>query len=111
MSVNLNRRLVLEEPVRVADGAGGYTENWFAKGTLWAAIKPGSGRERFGAATSLSSIPYRIVVRAAPHGAASRPRADQRFREGERVYLIQAVSEYDADIRYLTCFSIEETSA
>lgn len=111
MSVNLNRRLVLEEALRVADGAGGYTETWFAKGTLWAAIKPGTGRERFGAAASLSSIPYRVVVRAAPFGAASRPRADQRFREGERYYSILGVSEYDEDTRYLTCFSIEETAA
>jgi SPP1 family predicted phage head-tail adaptor len=111
MSLVLNRRLVLEEPVRVADGAGGFTQTWIAKGTLWAAVKPGTGRERFGAAASLSSIPYRIVVRGAAHGAPSRPRADQRFREGARVYSILGVSEYDADTRYLTCYSIEETSA
>ena len=111
MSVNLNRRLVLEESMRVEDGAGGFTETWFAKGTLWALIKAGTGRERFGAATSLSTIPYRIVIRAAPYGAASRPRADQRFREGARLYSILGVSEYDLDTRYLTCFAVEETAA
>ena len=42
----LTRRLVLEAPERVADGAGGYTETWVARGTLWAEVVPrGAGRE------------------------------------------------------------------
>ncbi len=108
MTVHLNRRLVLEEPVRVSDGAGGFTENWVAKGTLWASVKAGTGRERFGAAASLSSVPYRIVVRGAPIGAPSRPAADQRFRDGVRIFAIVGVTEYDPDGRYLTCYANEE---
>ena len=111
MSIVLNRRLILEEATRVADGAGGFTETWSAKGTLWASIKAGTGREKFAAAASVSSVPYKIIVRGAPMGAASRPKADQRFREGERLYSIIGVAEYDMDMRYLTCFAVEERAA
>ncbi|MEM9434929.1 MAG: phage head closure protein [Pseudomonadota bacterium] len=108
MSIHLNRKLVLEAADRVADGAGGFTEVWTAQGTLWASVKTGSGRERFGEAVTVSSVQYRIIVRAAPEGAPSRPRPDQRFREGDRLFRIQAVAEYDQDSRYLTCFAREE---
>jgi head-tail adaptor len=40
-------------------------------------------------------------VRAAPVGAASRPRADQRLREGDRVLDILTVAEHDGSGRYL----------
>ena len=106
--VHLNRKIVLEEPVRVLDGAGGHSESWQALGTLWANIKAGTGREAAGEFVTLSTVPYRIVVRASPVGAPSRPRPDQRFRDGGRVFRILAVSEYDAAARYLTCHAREE---
>ena len=110
MSVDLNRRLTLEHAVRVADGAGGYTEAWVPLGELWAFVKAGSGRERFGAGVTVSSVPYRIVVRGAPVGSDARPKPDQRFREGARVFRIVGVAEYDSDGRYLTCFVTEEVA-
>jgi len=76
--LGLNRRLVLEEASRVADGAGGFAESWTPIGVVWAALKPGTGRERIGGNLTLSAVPYRITVRAAPFGAPSRPRPDQR---------------------------------
>lgn len=111
MTVELGRALVLEGQVRVADGAGGYAESWAPLGTLWAEVVPGSGRDVAGEEVTLASVPYRITVRAAPFGAASRPVAGQRFREGGRVFAILAVSERDPGGRYLTCFSREEGPA
>jgi SPP1 family predicted phage head-tail adaptor len=110
MSVELNRRLTLEHAVRVADGAGGYSEAWMPLGDLWAFVKAGSGRERFGAGVTVSTVPYRIVVRGAPAGSDARPKPEQRFREGARVFRIVGVAEYDTDARYLTCFAIEEVA-
>ncbi|MGB4908701.1 MAG: head-tail adaptor protein, partial [Tabrizicola sp.] len=52
--------------------------------------------------------PYRITVRGTPTGSPSRPKAGQRFREGTRLFLIQAVTERDQFGRYLTCFAREE---
>ena len=110
--VLLNRRLVLEEPQRVPDGAGGYSEMWVALGVLWGEVRHGTGREREAAGLfTVSSIPYRITVRAAPHGAPSRPRPDQRFRDGERIFRILAVTERDPEARYLECFAREEVAA
>lgn len=107
----LNRKLVLERPVRSPDGAGGFTQSWEALGTLWASVKSGSGRERAAAFATVSTVGFRITVRAAPFGAPSRPTADQRFREGGRVFRIQAVTEAEEGAQYLTCFAQEEVSA
>lgn len=107
----LNRKLVLEETQRVSDGAGGYHTNWVALGSLWAAIEPGSGRERAGESVTLSGVTYRITVRGAPQGAPSRPRPDQRLRDGNRLFRITAVTEADPGARYLTCFATEEVLA
>lgn len=106
----LNRRLVLEDVTRITDGAGGFTEDWQPLGTLWACLKAGSGRERLGGTLTVSAMPYRITVRAAPSGAASRPRPDQRFRDGERIFRILAVADDDGGRRYLTCHCTEEVS-
>jgi hypothetical protein len=40
-----------------------------------------------------------------------RPRPEQRFREGSRVYLIRAVAELAHEGRYLVCFADEEAAA
>lgn len=107
---DLNRALVLEGVTRVSDGAGGFSETWAALGTLWAAVAPGSGRDVPGEELVLSSVPYRITVRGAPYGSASRPKPEQRFREGARIFTILAVTERDPDGRYLTCFAREEVA-
>ena len=111
MGMSLNRRLVLEERLETADGAGGLTQGWVALGTLWAAMDSRSGREVNRGAVRLSRAVYRVTVRAAAPGAPSRPRPDQRFREGTRVYRILAVSEHDPQARYLTCFVEEEVAS
>lgn len=105
---HLNRALVLEGGTRTPDGAGGYSTVWAALGTLWAEVLPGSGRDPAGEELILSSVPYRISVRAAPVGAANRPKPEQRLREGQRVFTIQAVTERDPAGHYLTCFCREE---
>jgi head-tail adaptor len=107
----LNRRLVLEEAQRASDGAGGARMTWVAKGTLWAEVTPVSSVERAGESLTVSAVRYRIVVRAAAQGAPSRPKPDQRFRNGARLYRIAAVTEADARGRYLLCAAIEETVA
>ncbi|MEZ5779861.1 MAG: head-tail adaptor protein [Paracoccaceae bacterium] len=107
----LNRRLILEDAQREADGAGGHRLNWVPLGVLWARIDAGTGRERAGEFLTVSSVSYRITVRAAPFGAPSRPKPEQRFRDGARVFRVTAVSEEDPGGRYLTCWAQEEVVA
>lgn len=105
---HLNRLLVLEAPTRAGDGAGGYVEGWAELGSLWAQVTARTGRETALSGAPVSRVSYRIVVRGAPEGSPERPRPQQRFREGARIFAIQAVAEYDAQGRYLTCFADEE---
>lgn len=104
----LTRKLSLESLERKPDGAGGYSEEWVALGTVWAQVTAGTGKESEEEFLTLSSVPYRIVVRSAPPGALRRPKADQRFREGTRVFRILAVADADLHGRFLTCFAREE---
>ncbi|MDG4649802.1 phage head closure protein [Roseibacterium sp. SDUM158017] len=105
----LTRRLVLEAPERVPDGAGGYAETWTVRGSVWAEVVPrGAGREVDAARSRLN---LKITVRSAPQGAPSRPTAAMRFRDGQRLYRIEAVTEADATGRTLACFATEETGA
>lgn len=104
----LNRALVLEAVERTPDGAGGFTDEWRVLGSLWTQILPGRGRVARDGLASISRIAVRVVVRASPVGAATRPAAGQRFRDADRVYVINAVTEHDPQGRYLTCFADEE---
>jgi len=111
MSPRLNRELALEARARVTDGAGGFGESWAELGRLWAEVSARTGRRREGEGLTLAQVRYRITVRAAPVGAPSRPRPGQRFREGARVWRIEAVAERGSAGRYLTCYATEETLA
>ncbi|MEM6593414.1 MAG: head-tail adaptor protein [Pseudomonadota bacterium] len=106
----LNRKLTLEQLSEASDGAGGYLQSWVALGTLWANLRAGPGREGLGGDTSLSSASYVITIRAAPIGAPSRPRPDQRFRAGLRVFRILSVADDDRQAQYLTCRCVEEVA-
>ncbi|WP_102224347.1 head-tail adaptor protein [Acidimangrovimonas sediminis] len=110
-AVRLNRRLVLETAARAGDGHGGFRSGWTALGTVWAELRPGTGRESFGEAVTYARVPYRVIVRAAPPGAPARPVPGQRFREGVRIFTILAVAEMDAAGNFLTCFAREEVPA
>ncbi len=104
----LNRRLILEEKVQTADGAGGFVETWIPLGTTWAALRAGNGGEGEVDHLRQSQTSVAITVRAAPFGAPSRPKAGQRFAEGIRLFEIHAVVERDPTGRFLDCLCTEE---
>ena len=106
----LNRSLVLEGPVRIADGAGGFTARWEPLGVLWAEIRAGSGRDALAGQVPVAQLPLKITVRAAPQGAASRPLPGQRFVDGSRIFRIRAVAEQGAFAQLLVCHAEEEVS-
>ena len=106
----MNRSLVLEGPVKVADGAGGYTRTWEPLGVLWAEVKPGNGREVSAGQATRARIPMKLTVRAAPFGSPARPKAGQRFVEGARTFNILAVAEKGTHAQFLVCHAEEETA-
>ena len=109
-AVRLTRALVLESAVRSGDGAGGFSESWQALGTVWADVRPGSGRggEVLGVAVPVQ--PMRIMVRGVPQGHVMRPKAGMRFRDGVRLYRVLAVTEADGTGRHLVCAAEEVTA-
>jgi len=108
---SLNRPMVLEEAQIMPDGAGGHSAAWVGLGTLWTELRAGSGREMSGENAPQGQMTYRIYLRAAPQGSPQRPRPDQRFREGERVFQILSVSEADPLGAFLLCHAREEVPA
>lgn len=104
----LNTPLKLEVALRTRDDSGGYTTAWTYLGDLWAQVKLGTGKDAEHAGLPVSTVTYKITVRAAPIGSPRRPVAGQRFREGERIYAILAVAEEKCDRRYLTVFARDE---
>ena len=94
----------------MADGAGGFQRS---AGRRWARCGPrsraGTGREAEAAGLSVSTVPYRITVRAAPAGCAvAAAGRGSGFATGRGVFRILAVTEADAAARYLTCIAREE---
>lgn len=106
----LNWALTLETAQEVPDGAGGFDRLWMPLGTLWAEVTARSGRAKRGAAAPHSVATYRVVVRGARVGDPARPEPGQRFRDGARVWRIEAVAERDPEARYLTCYTQEEVA-
>ena len=107
--MKFTRKLTLEAPGRVPDGAGGFSGGWTVLGTHWGSVRAVSGRLERGEEAARSRAGYRITLRAVPPGSASRPEAGQRFKDGSRVFSIRAVWD-DADTRHLICLVDEEVA-
>ncbi len=105
--IRLTRKLTLEERESSPDGSGGFDISWVSVGALWAEVAARSGREDFLSGEIRPRVRYRIMVRAAPVGTPSRPRPDQRFREGDRIFDILTVAEHDVHGRYLEIITEE----
>lgn len=110
MSPRPTRRLTLEAPVATPDGAGGFAESWTALGVHWAALSAAYGAETVTGGARTSRLRLRATLRWAPEGDPARPRPEQRFREGERVYEVLAVEE-DAERRHVLCWLEERRPA
>lgn len=106
--IRLNRKLVLETPQPVADGAGGYRQGWAVLGEMWADIRPAGHVDADVGETARLRERLQVVVRAAPVGSDRRVLPGQRFRQGVQVLRVLAVSEHDPRGRYLRCETEKE---
>jgi head-tail adaptor len=80
---DLDRRLVLEAPADIDDGAGGVTRSYAAATTLWAQVVPVRARPDAAADSLAALVTHRIVIRA---GQALTTL--HRFRDGARIFEI-----------------------
>jgi head-tail adaptor len=109
-NVNLNRFLSLDSLSNTPDGAGGFTDVWAEVGKVWAEITVRGAGLRETSLNDVSQARFKATVRSAPVGASNRPRVGQRFREGNRLFQIDAVTEFDNAGLYLTCWLREEVA-
>jgi SPP1 family predicted phage head-tail adaptor len=62
----LNRRIRLQRPLDVPDGAGGYTRTWQDVATLWAYLEPKAGREQWQLQQVYPIHLLRVILRYSP---------------------------------------------
>ena len=82
----MDKRMTIQNPVRVSDGQGGFTETWPDGATVWAWVEPMKGYERFQAMQMQTPVTHKIMVRY---------RADittaSRLRLGDRVLWVREI--------------------
>ncbi len=101
---DLNRRLVLEEPVDTPDGAGGVTRSYQTVSTLWASVLPASAKGLVVAAGRGVRVTHRITIRS---GLEVTTR--HRFRWGARIFQVVALRDQDGEGRFLEIAAEERT--
>jgi SPP1 family predicted phage head-tail adaptor len=91
-----NRRLTLEAPMEIPDGAGGVARSHESVATLWASVVPVSAREQSDAVQRGVTLTHRIVLR---YSADITSR--HRFRDGARIFRIVSLRDRDGRKRFL----------
>ncbi|MEB2847135.1 phage head closure protein [Rhizobiales bacterium RZME27] len=100
----MTARLDLETAEPQSDGQGGAVPVWSVLSSMWARIEPVSFVvSEKGAATETAVVTHRIWVRFRDSILGG-----QRFRKGERLFVIRAVRDPDETRRYLVCHCEEE---
>jgi SPP1 family predicted phage head-tail adaptor len=98
----LRYRLVLQEAVESADGAGGVARSYRDAATLWAALAPLSVRESLDAEALGATATHRITLRASVT-VTNR----HRFTLGPRIFRVVAVRDPDESGRFLDVLAQE----
>ncbi len=99
----LRHRIILESAAVTPDGGGGESLVWQPVATLWAAIRPLSGRERFSAGEFSAQVSHEIILR---YRAGVLPA--MRFRKGSRIFEIRAVMDENERRRRLRVLCEEQ---
>ncbi|MGI2035311.1 phage head closure protein [Rhizobium panacihumi] len=100
----MTARLDLEVAEAQPDGQGGAVSAWSVLSSMWARIEPVSFVvSEKGAAVETALVTHRIWVRF-----RAGILGGQRFRKGERLFVIRAVRDPDETRRYLVCHCEEE---
>ncbi|SHE61871.1 phage head-tail adaptor, putative, SPP1 family [Kaistia soli DSM 19436] len=98
-------RIIIEQPARTADDAGGSVTTWSMLAAVWAAIEPvraavDTGSDRLG-----SVITHRVTIRHRDDVVAG-----MRIRHRGRLLAIDTVTDPDERRRFLLIEAREEAS-
>ncbi len=87
----LRHRLTIQNPSRVADGRGGYTETWVSGETIWGDVQDLSARSRFFASQVVPGVTHEVRIRS-----RSDVKSGTRFLWGSR-YLLATTAPINTD--------------
>ncbi len=93
----MRRRVIVEAPQRISDGAGGFMETWAEVAAVWARVSARSGAERVRADRLASVVSHNITIRWRGDVLPT-----MRIKLGQRVFSIIATLE-DERRRILIC--------
>ena len=91
----LRHRVHLERPAESQSATGEVTRTWERYASVWAAVEPVSGRERFADDRPQSDLTHRVVLRGLSTAVWPRDRVIFRDRNGDRVLEIEHVADRD----------------
>lgn len=92
----LRHRVTIQQLTRVEDEGGGYEENWADVATVWAAIKPLQGNERYEAQQVQSTLTHKVTIR---YRVGIKPQ--MRIMYQGRIFNIESVIDIDEHHRWL----------
>jgi SPP1 family predicted phage head-tail adaptor len=99
----LNKRVILQTVTETRTASGGATDSWANTATLWAAIRPLQGRERFAAQQVSGTLTTEVEIRYRAGVVAQ-----QRFMYGPRLfYIVQPPIDPDELGERLVCLCEE----
>jgi SPP1 family predicted phage head-tail adaptor len=102
----LDKRVVLQSVSRAPDGGGGSVDTWSDVATLWAAVRPLTGQERFLAQQVQAKLDTEIEIR---HRAGVV--AQQRFEyDARHFYIVQPPINPDSRNERLVCLCEERNT-
>jgi SPP1 family predicted phage head-tail adaptor len=102
---SLRSELSLQAVTAVADGLGGFGDEWTEVATVFGRIEPLAVASRFGADQNLETVTHRITLRH-----RQDVRSGMRFSRVGRTFEIVTVYDPDETGRYLVC-RVRETGA
>lgn len=94
----LRTELIVEDAIDSGDGAGGVVREWVEVATVFAHVEPVRARASYGADQRQVDVTHRVTLRH--RGDLFRR---MRFRRGDRVFVIETITDPDETARYLVC--------
>ena len=92
----LDRKIIIQQPIDVADGEGGFARTWSTYVTTFASIQPFKGMELFSGGQIYAEQYVRILIRYRP----SQPITNaMRVQYGSKIYEIRQAYDKGAQRR------------
>lgn len=102
----LRHRVTIQQLVKTDDGYGGIVETWQDVATVWAAVEPLRGNERYRAQQVQAELTHKVIMR---YRAGIKPQ--MRLLYGNRIFEIEAVIDVEERHKWIELLCAETIPA